>query len=51
MVELRLHRQQVESSLPEGVFNGLTRLKWLRLNYNELSDLPKGVFKGLDSLF
>jgi len=38
------------STLPAGVFDGLTSLQWLYLFSNQLSTLPAGVFNGLTSL-
>ena len=38
------------SSLPDGVFDGLTALTTLYLYYNGLSSLPDGVFDGLTAL-
>ena len=38
------------SSLPAGVFEGLSSLQGLYLNSNQLSSLPAGVFEGLSSL-
>ena len=38
------------SSLPEGVFDGLSNLQRLSLHGNDLSSLPEGVFDGLSNL-
>ena len=38
------------SSLPEGVFDGLSNLTSLHLDDNNLSSLPEGVFDGLSNL-
>ena len=38
------------SSLPEGVFDGLSNLETLWLDGNNLSSLPEGVFDGLSNL-
>ena len=38
------------TSLPEGVFNGLSALRVLFLNNNALTSLPVNVFSGLSTL-
>ncbi|CAM9849968.1 unnamed protein product [Ectocarpus sp. 6 AP-2014] len=38
------------TTLPEGIFGGLTALERLDLTYNELTILPDGIFGGLTAL-
>ena len=38
------------STLPDGIFERLTRLEWLYLDSNELNQLPFGVFDKLPRL-
>ncbi|CBJ27854.1 conserved unknown protein [Ectocarpus siliculosus] len=38
------------TTLPEGIFGGLTALESLDLTYNELTTLPEGIFGGLTAL-
>ena len=38
------------STLPDGIFERLTRLEWLYLDSNELKQLPFGVFDKLPRL-
>ena len=38
------------SSLPQGIFQGLSNLQTLRLEENNLSSLPQGIFQGLSNL-
>ncbi|CAM9912692.1 unnamed protein product, partial [Ectocarpus fasciculatus] len=46
---LRLGNNEL-TTLPEGIFGGLTALESLTLSSNELATLPEGIFGGLTSL-
>ncbi|CAN0192791.1 unnamed protein product [Ectocarpus sp. 6 AP-2014] len=49
VVELSLHTNGL-TTLPEGIFDGLTALEDLHLYDNALTTLPAGVFEGLTAL-
>ena len=49
MVELLLDRNDL-TALPEGIFAGLSNLRWLGLYSSGLTALPENVFEGLSSL-
>ena len=38
------------TTLPEGIFQGLSTLSWMFLSRNSLTTLPKGIFHGLSRL-
>ena len=48
--ELHLSLSLSLASLPDDVFEGLSKLRYLDLNYSALESLPPGVFSGLTSL-
>ncbi|CAD7093377.1 unnamed protein product [Hermetia illucens] len=49
LVYLNLRSNNI-STLPSGIFSGLSRLQKLFLGFNRIHKLPTGVFKGLSSL-
>ena len=49
MEELLLYSNQL-TTLPEGIFDGLSSLTTLRFGLNQLTTLPEGLFDGLTAL-
>ena len=50
LTTLYLHNNNLLTSLPEDVFDGLSSLKFLNMQDNGLTSLPVNVFDGLSSL-